>query len=556
MVPGAPHGEALAVSGTSILAVGSNADIDPLARPMTRVIDLRGRTVIPGLIDAHAHLDREGLRDLFPSLAGIRSIPELQARLAQLAASRPPGEWIVTMPLGDPPHYFNPPHGLAERRWPTRWDLDAAAPDHPVYIRAPWGFWHRPPIVSIANSRALELAGVTARTKPSLSSITIEVDERRGEPTGIFREAHYFPLVELALFPMLPRFTPDDRVEGLRRGMARYAALGITSTYEGHGLAPEILDAYRRLAPADMQVRCHLVQSAPWDSASEAERFCRDSGGRLDDLSAANPWLHLDGIFLSLVGNRELNEALRCYLPYTGWAGFLPQAFDEAEYGACARLAMRHGMRLNTIDGWKSDRIVDIWARLAADYPAARRRRHVVEHLRRPSVQTLRTMKANGMIATTEPYGYLWKNADQYPSLPEAEQEIVPHRSLLEHGIPFALETDNCPPNPFAIMWSAVTRVERTSGAVLGPRQCISPFEALAAMTVGGALLCGREERLGALAPGKLADMVVLEENPLAIPADELRHLQPVLTLVGGRVVYAAPGDEPGLGEGGGFSAA
>ncbi len=133
--------------------------------PQTRAFDLAGRTVMPGLIDGHAHMDREGLKDVYPSLGRVRSIRDIQDRIADLARTAKPGEWIVTMPIGDAPYYWDVPDILAEKRWPTRHDLDAAAPNNPVFIRSIWGFWrHTLPLVSCANARRpLRLAGHFAR---------------------------------------------------------------------------------------------------------------------------------------------------------------------------------------------------------------------------------------------------------------------------------------------------------------------------------------------------------------------------------------------------------
>src|SRR5262249_57401219 len=132
---------ALAVSGDRILAVGRDADVLDRARPDARHIDLCGRVVIPGLLDAHAHLDREGLKRVWPSLAGARSIDDVLQRIEALARETEPGQWILTMPIGEPPEYLDVPNNLRERRFPDRWELDRVSPPPPVYIRAIWGFW-------------------------------------------------------------------------------------------------------------------------------------------------------------------------------------------------------------------------------------------------------------------------------------------------------------------------------------------------------------------------------------------------------------------------------
>ena len=136
--------DSIAIAGDRIVAVGPAAAMVPVTAPATRTIDLRGKTVVPGLIDGHAHMDREGLKSIFPALGKVRSISDIQDRIADLARSGPPGEWIVTMPIGDPPFYFDVPDLLAEKRWPTRQELDVAAPRNPVFIRSIWGFWRWP----------------------------------------------------------------------------------------------------------------------------------------------------------------------------------------------------------------------------------------------------------------------------------------------------------------------------------------------------------------------------------------------------------------------------
>src|SRR4029453_11481880 len=142
--------ESIAIAGDRVLAVGPNAAMAALTSLATRTIDLRGKTVIPGLIDGHAHMDREGLKSVYPTLGPVRSIRDIQNRIAELARVTPRGEWIVTMPIGDPPFYLNVPDILGEKRWPTRQELDAAAPNNPVFIRSIWGFWrHSLPLVSI-----------------------------------------------------------------------------------------------------------------------------------------------------------------------------------------------------------------------------------------------------------------------------------------------------------------------------------------------------------------------------------------------------------------------
>jgi predicted amidohydrolase YtcJ len=196
--------QAVAVRSGRIVAIGNSAALLKDAAPTTQLIDLGGRSVLPGLFDAHPHADREGLkaRGGIP-IAGLHSVADIAAVVAGAAQTTPVGEWIVLMPMGEPPHqYISRPEQLADCRFPNRHDLDAVAPDHPVYIRAVWGWWSRRPFPSVANSLALRRAGVT-RDTPAPHNVEI-VKDARGEPSGIFLERNFVPVLEYTLFRDLP----------------------------------------------------------------------------------------------------------------------------------------------------------------------------------------------------------------------------------------------------------------------------------------------------------------------------------------------------------------
>ena len=226
-----------------VAAVGDDAALLKDAAPTTQLIDLEGRSVLPGLFDAHPHADREGLkaRGGIP-IAGLHSVADIVEVVKRAAQTTLAGEWIVLMPMGEPPHeYINRPDQLTDGRFPTRYDLDAVAPDHAVYIRAVWGWWSRRPFPSVANSLALARAGVTRDTR---APHNVEIlKDARGEPTGVFLERNFVPVLEYTLFRDLPRFKYCDRVESVRLGAHAYVAAGTTSLYEGHGLTPTVIRA-------------------------------------------------------------------------------------------------------------------------------------------------------------------------------------------------------------------------------------------------------------------------------------------------------------------------
>src|SRR6516162_1656458 len=292
--------QAVAVAGNRIIAVGPSDTMAQHIGPGTRVIDLKGQTVVPGLIDGHAHMDRKALRNVFPSLGPVRSIRDIQDRIAELARSKRPGEWIVTMPIGDPPFYFDVPDILAEKRWPTRQELDAAAANNPVYIRSIWGFWRGTlPLVSCANAEALKRAGITRNTISPVETLTIQKDGN-GDPTGVFIEQEFQPVAELVWFREATRFSHADRVRALPQSARMYNSVGTTSVFKGHGVATELLKAYKEVHGAgDLTVRATLAISPNWKAADNAPLGALVEGwaGWLAEPGLGDDWLKMSGLF-------------------------------------------------------------------------------------------------------------------------------------------------------------------------------------------------------------------------------------------------------------------
>jgi predicted amidohydrolase YtcJ len=536
--PRRPVVSALAVAGGRIAATGGRQEVERRRDRHTRVIDLRGATVIPGLVDAHAHLDREGLKLIYPSLARCRSIADIQRLIRTHAANRKPGEWIVTMPVGAPPFYQGVPDCLADRRWPTRADLDAAAPDHPVYIRGIWGYWNRPPVYSVANSRALALAGIARETSPP-PGVEI-VKDAAGQPTGGFVEHNLIQVLEFTLMRAAPRFTPDDRRRALRASQRRYAARGVTAVYEGHGIAPEVLAVYREShARGEVRLRCTLAVSPTWD-ATEAARAIPElapwAGGR----GLGDDRLRVGGICLPYGGDAGVARILHASQPYTGWAGFVESANDPAAYLEQAELAARHGLRVNTLVTRCLPEVLDVWEDVARRHPI-RDLRWVLVHLNAATPEQLARIRRLGAVATTNPISYLYRSAgEEVAKLGGAVDQLLPHRSLARHRIPFGIATDNKPADPWVAFAAVVARRDMRTGVVVGERERLTRAQALAALTRGGAWVTFAERERGRLAPGWAADLAVLEHDPLTAPLEALVGQTARLTVVGGEIVHDA----------------
>lgn len=340
---------AIAVRGERIVAVGQTGELLARRSPGARLVDLGGRSVIPGMIDVHAHLDREGLKTVFPSLGRVQSIADIQDRIADLARRARPGEWIVTMPIGTPPFYDDhQPETLREGRWPTRHDLDRAAPRNPVYIRTIWGFWRgAPPIVSIANTLALQAAEITRSTTSPVDTVIIEKD-RAGEPTGVFREEELQPLAELLWFAEATRFSAEARRRTLPVSTAAYHRFGTTGILEGHGVAAEVATAYEQThRDGALTMRSELPVSPNWRRLSDVdfEPFVRDWAGFFRNPGVGDDMLRVRGLYAQIV--RRPSHDLRADLGHLGWSGHnyacgLEPAWLKALAVACARHDVRH----------------------------------------------------------------------------------------------------------------------------------------------------------------------------------------------------------------------
>lgn len=539
---------AMATQGDCILATGSDAEMLALADKAVATYNLCGRTVMPGLNDTHAHMDREGLKTVYPSLAGAKSIDDILARIAELVKAAQPGEWIVTMPIGNPPSYWNPQESLKERRWPTRWDLDQVAPNNPVYIRPIWGFWrHTLPLISIANSCALGICGIDRNTVSPAPSVIIEKDGN-GEPNGLFTENTYMSVVEMTLMRPSGGFTHKDRVAALARAMSAYNAFGTTSIFEEHGAAGELIAAYRTLREAGpLSVRTNLLFSPSWDAVGDAEpaSLLGSWGAWLGGRGLGDNYLRAGGLYTLLENNDDgprspLENALRASAnPYTGWAGFHYDAgLPRDKLKSVLITAARNDIRVAALT---SD-VLALYEEVNRVVPI-RDKRWIIGHLSLLTKDEITRMRDLGIVVTTHTNRYIWRTGQKMLDQvgPATEDTISPLANLRDAGVRFCLATDNVPVSLFYPIWQSVARKERLAGRVIAPSQKIGREDALRAATLNGAYLTFEEKEKGSLEPGKLADFVCLNADPLTVAEDDLKDLKAEFTVVGGRTVYGDP---------------
>jgi predicted amidohydrolase YtcJ len=534
--------DAIAIAGNRVKAVGPNEAMSAHAGPETRVLDLNGKAVIPGIIDGHAHMDREGLRAIFPSLGRVRSIKDIQGRIAELARARKPGEWVVTMPIGDPPYYLNVPENLAEQRWPTRQELDAAAPNNPVYIRAIWGYWRGTgPIVSCANTEALKRAGITRETVSPVPSLTIERDSN-GDPTGVITEQEMQPLAELIWFRAATRFSHTDRMRALVESAKLYHAVGTTSIFEGHGVAAELIRVYKQIhRDGALTMRATLAFSPDWKAAGNAPLgpFVDSWAGWLGEPAIGDDRLKLSGIYLSL-GRSAASDLRATAAPDTGWAGFnyttgLARPQLKELLLRCAandiRVVMNGPMVLDLYD--EVDREISLMGK-----------RWVIAHINIISPKDIERIVRMGLVLTAHTNNYLYKglhvHAGKLP--PERHGDIVPLRSLVEAGVKVSLSTDNVPITNFMPIMQAVARRSFVTKQQVAPQQALTRMQAIRCATAYGAYLTHDENKKGSLEPGKFADLAVLTADPLTVEEAKIADITSQMTMVDGQIVHETPG--------------
>jgi len=528
---------AISVRAGRVVNVGDDAALLKEAAPTTKLIDLAGCSVLPGFFDAHPHADREGLkaRGGIP-IAGLHSVADIVDVVKRAAQTTPAGEWIVLMPMGEPPHeYISRPEQLTDGRFPTRHDIDAVAPDHPVYIRAVWGWWSRRPFPSVANSLALARAGVT-RDTPAPHNVEI-VKDARGEPTGVFLENNFVPVLEYTLFRDLPRFKYSDRLDSVRLGAQAYVAVGTTSLYEGHGLTPTVIRAYRENAERGaLSLRMHTpvsMPSAAFDDKRLLDLFYHYAAvaggrGRGDDI------LRVEGINLGGHADSTVADIIAAGYPYDQWAGHFYQAMTQARFVKLGIEAARLGLRVNCVVSRDLEYALSAYEAIDKEV-RIRDRRWVVIHVNQASDTQIRRMKALGLIATVVP-GFLWMASDRY-GLDKLGEQGIPIRRMLDGGVPVALSTDGVPYSMLWTAWEAIARWDDDGQRQLGDSR-LTREEALRMAAQSGHRLTWNEDRYGSLEVGKVADMVVLAEDPLSCDLDRLKDIRVDRTFLGGRQVF------------------
>jgi predicted amidohydrolase YtcJ len=513
--------EAIAIKDGRIAAVGGNELRNRY--PGARAIDLRGRTVIPGFHDTHIHLAGHSRR--YIDLNDTTSLAQLKQQVSEKGKELGPGEWITGS--GWDEYHFK------ELRKPVRGDLDAAAPNNPVVLTRAGGH------SSVGNSKALQLADINKAT-PDPERGLIERDAK-GEPNGVIRERSdlYTRLV--------PRDKPADVRDGLLANVRDQLKLGITSVIEaGASVDPNVAGSYAEwellyqkhgadLPRAAIQIGYPSPAGAAQEGASKLKAFGKKTGDGDERLRVGSIGeMAADGGFTGPTA-WSLED-------YKGQPGFRGRAFFSPEQ-IHANIEEGHKLGwqfgIHAIGDAAIAMTVDTLDRVLDKYPRNDHRHYLCHFTVLPPDRTMQLMAKDKIHIAQQP-NFTYNLEGRYVETLEGKRLATNNAittPVKKYGLFMAFGSDNLPIGPMVGLYAAVTR-KGESGKVFGADESVSMREALRMYTRSGAFLTREEKIKGTLEPGKLADMVVLPEDLLAIAPEKLLTLRVDMTIVGGRILY------------------
>ncbi len=510
----------IAISDGLIFAVGTREEIAGLKEADTKIIDVGGQTIMPGLIDSHNHMTLFGhnLKAVNLSPSHISNIEELLYSLRKRAEETKPGDWIKAWAMDET--------RLAEKRYPTKAELDEACPNNPVSIMRTC--MH----VMIVNSRAMELAGITATcSNPPGGEL---VRDEQDCPNGILFELGAMNLIDKAI----PHATPESCADALERASGVYVSEGITTTSEaGAGWTGNPNET------AGFQVACQRGQLTPRVCMGIMEStynlFPKDKGTGLFT-GFGNDALWIGAIKFVADGGIGARTAYMSK-PYEGsdYCGVLAE--DPASLKERMEIAHKAGFQISVhaIGDKTIEIVLDIYEDILSRYPR-HDHRHRIEHMAVSRPDLLDRMKKLNITAVVQP-GFIYYLGDSWISNIGTERlkNTVAIKTMMEKGITVAASSDRpvTDGNPWYIMWAAVVR-KTIGGNTISPEEYISVQDALKLYTVNGAYSHFAEDRLGTIRSEKYADLIVLDQNPLAIDPTLLKDIQVKKTFINGELVF------------------
>ncbi|MEY2853346.1 MAG: hypothetical protein RL030_478 [Pseudomonadota bacterium] len=522
--------ESLAVKDGHILAVGSKADVLKFKGSATRHVDLGGKTLLPGFIDAHGHVFNAGVQALAAGLLGkpdgtVNDIASLQQTLRDWAEKNPKAVektgWIVGFGYDD--------SQLAGKAHPTRDDLDAVSTTVPVLAI------HQSGHLAVMNSKGLEITGINSAT-PDPAGGSIRRRKGNREPNGVLEEMAFFQHI----FSILGKLGTEDNKTILKAGVDLYAQFGFTTAQEGRAMA----DAVATEAAVSQEGGLKMDVVAYPDIQGAAASITPPHLSR-----TYTNHFRIGGAKLSLDGSPQGKTAWLTkpyFVPPPGqgddYVGY-PAMSDEKAFGYVDE-AFKNGWQI--LAHCSGDAAADQFIkaiRLATVKYGKGDRRPVMIHAHTVRDDQLDEMKELGIIPSFfSMHTYYWGDWHRDSVLgPERASRFAPAGSAIKRGMIYTQHHDApvALPNAMMILGSQVTRLTR-SGQVLGPEQRVTPMDALKSITINAAYQYFEEGSKGSLEPGKLADLVILDRNPLTVDPQTINDIKVVETIKEGTTIYAA----------------
>lgn len=516
--------EGLAVRGDRILAVGKMADLQKLKGDQTQVIDLDGHFVMPGFNDAHLHLDDAGTTKLSVDLTGVKSLDELRDRLRKKVEQSKPGEWIQGS-------------GWDETLWPvkvtpTRWDLDEVSDGHPVFFVRIDGH------IAVANTRALQLGSVNLASRDPQGG---HIDRNQtGEPTGILRET-----AQDAVLSVIPKPNHEQRRQALQLALADLAEHGVTSAQD-YSPAWENFQIFEELEK-EGKLTARVTEWLPFDDSIEELTRKRDSHPQSDLM------LHtgmLKGFMDGSLGSHTA-AMLEPYADDPKNSG-IPR-YEAAKLNDMTRERVLAGFQVgfHAIGDKGVQMALDAFSEAEKSAKEARVKaanggadfRLRIEHAQVTTPAQIAQFKQLKVIASMQP-NHLLTDMRWAQDRLGAKRAATSYAWLafLNKGVALAFGTDYPvePVTPFRGLYAAVTRKSEDGKQEYFPAQRLTIDQAIAAYTTGSAFAEFEEKEKGKLAPGMLADFVVLDRDITSVSAEKLLGTKVLRTVVGGKTVYEA----------------
>ena len=528
--------EAVAIEKDKIIAVGSDAEIRKLAVSSTRTIDLQGKVVIPGLIDAHLHPESASVSEFDREIPDLHSVNDLLDWIKSQVIVLNQGEWIIHQKL-----FFT---RLNELRQPTLDELDRVAPDNPVFLNGSFG--------GMINSAAMKISGLTEKTDhPGLIR-----DKATGHLTGFIR-ASAFNLLKL---PENRILSYDERLAALEAMLKRYNRYAITGLCSGNGDFHNY-EMYRDLHDQNrLTVRVYqniLLSPSSGNSLKmilDTLTSCKYATGFGDEwVKIGALKIYLDGGILT--GTAFLRD------PWGDRAGNIFGIEDpsyrgiinytRAEVLSIAMTAAENNWKFtaHSTGGGGVDLLLDVYEEVNRKYPVKGRRFSIIHGNFFPP-DAIKKMRDLDVYADMQA-AWFYKDADAMRLIlgEERIRDFHPYRSMLTAGIKINGGSDHMvkwdsntsvnPYNPFLAMWTMITRTTE-KGTVIMPDETITREDALKMYTINNAFASFEESIKGSIEPGKLADMAVISEDILTCPVDQIRNIESEVTIVGGKIVYSS----------------